>query len=394
MESIKDRAVIVGIGATEFSTNSGRSELRLALEAITAALDDAGLPAEKVDGLVRYGLAQTNASEPWIAHNLGLPLVRHWSCVDFGGGVSCALVGQAAMAVATGMANYVVIYRTLNGRSGLRPGTNDTLQLYRGQDPVQENYLMPYGLTAPSQMFGLIARRRMHEYGMTNEQLGKLAIAVRGYANRNPNAQLHAKKLTLEEYFASPVLVSPLRKFDMCLQTDGAVAMVVTTPERARDLRAKPVYVKAVTQASIPLSPGPLQSFSVASELLESPGRAAAAEVYRVAGLGPGDIDVAQLYDCFTPTLMMQLEHFGFCGRGEAGPFVEDGQVELDGAIPINTAGGNLAEAYIHGVNHILEGVRQLRGTSTSQVAGAETCLVTAGLPFPTSALILGGERG
>ena len=394
MESIKDRAVIVGIGATEFSTNSGRSELRLALEAIMAALADAGVKPEQVDGLVRYGLAQTNASEPWIARNLGLPLVRHWSCVDFGGGVSCALVGQAAMAVATGIANTVVIYRTLNGRSGLRPGTNDTLQLYRGQDPVQENYLMPHGLTAPSQMFGLIARRRMHEYGMTNEQLGKLAVTVRGYANRNPHAQLHDKVLTLEEYFASPVLVSPLRKFDMCLQTDGAVAMVVTTPERARDLPGKPVYVKAVTQASIPASPGPLQSFSVAGDLLDSPGRACAAEVYRMAGLGPADIDVAQLYDCFTPTLMMQLEHFGFCGRGEAGGFVEDGHVGPDGSLPINTAGGNLSEAYIHGVNHILEGVRQLRGTSTSQVAGAQTCLVTAGLPFPTSALILGGERG
>ncbi len=394
MNSIKDRAVIVGIGATEFSTRSGRSELRLALEAIMAALADAGLPPEKVDGLVRYGLAQTNASEPWIAHNLGLPLVRHWSCVDFGGGVSCALVGQAAMAVATGLANHVVIYRTLNGRSGRRPGTSDTLGLYRGQDPSAENFLTPQGLTAPSQLFALIARRRMHEYGMTNEQLGKLAVTIRGYANRNPHAQMYSKPLTLADYLESPVIVSPLRKYDMCLQTDGAVAMVVTTPERARDLKHKPVYVKAVTQASIPECQGPLQSFAAYGDLLASPGTLAAQEVYRQAGLGPKDIDVAQLYDCFTPTLMMQLEHFGFCALGEAGGFVEDGHIGPQGSIPVNTAGGNLGEAYIHGVNHILEGVRQLRGTSTSQVAGAQTCLVTAGLPYPTSALILGGERG
>jgi len=394
MSSLKDRAVIVGIGATEFSTNSGRSELRLTLESILAALADAGLAPEDVDGLVRYGLAQTNAAEPWIAHNLGIPLVRHWSCVDFGGGASCALMGQAAMAVATGMANTVVVYRSLNGRSGRRPGTNETMTLYHGQDPSAESFLHPHGLTAPSQMFALIARRRMHEYGMTNEQMGKAAISIREFANRNPNAQLHKKPLTLDEYFDSPVLVSPLRKHDMCLQTDGAVALVVTTPERARDLRQKPVYVKSVAQASMAECQGPLQGFSASADLMKTPGPLAAAEVYRMAGLGPKDIDVAQLYDCFTPTLMMQLESFGFCGEGEAGAFIEDGQIGIDGAIPCNTAGGNLAEAYIHGVNHILEGVRQLRGTSTSQVQDAQTCLVTAGLPYPTSALILGGERG
>lgn len=394
MNSIKDRAVIVGIGATEFSACSGRSELRLALEAIMASLDDAGLDPAQVDGLVRFGLAQTNAAEPWIAHNLGLPMVRYWSCVDFGGGAGCALVGQAAMAVATGMANYVVIYRTLNGRSGRRPGTSETMTLYHGQDPSSENYGHPHGLTAPSQMFALIARRRMHEYGMTNEQLGKLAVTIRGYANRNPHAQMHAKPLTLDEYLAAPMLVSPLRKYDMCLQTDGAVAMVVTTPERARDLKQKPVFVKAATQASMAECQGPLQSFSAVSDLMKTPGTLAAAEVYRTAGLGPKDIDVAQLYDCFTPTLMMQLENFGFCSAGEAGRFIEDGHIEPNGSIPINTAGGNLGEAYIHGVNHILEGVRQIRGTSTSQVANAQTCLVTSGLPFPTSALILGGEQG
>ncbi len=363
MNEIKDRATIVGIGATEFSTNSGRSELRLALEAISAALDDAGVEPHLVDGLVRYGVAQAGVAETWVAYNLGLPNVRHWSCVDFGGGVSCALVGQAAMAVASGIANYVVIYRTLNGRSQRRPGTSDTYQLYRGQDPSCDNFTVPYGLTAPSQLFALIARRQMHEYGMTNEQLGLAAVQMRQYANRNPRAQMHGKPMTLDDYFSSPVIASPLRKLDMCLQTDGAVAMVVTSPERAADLRTRPVYVKGVTQGSHPDSPGPMQSWAGAPDILSGPGPLAAQEVYRQAGLQPKDIDVAQLYDCFTPTLMMQLESYGFCPRGEAGRFVEDGHLGPTGSLPTNTAGGNLSEGYIHGVNHILEGVRQLRGT-------------------------------
>ncbi|WP_334397715.1 thiolase C-terminal domain-containing protein [Bradyrhizobium sp. AZCC 2289] len=394
MNSIKDQAAIVGIGRTEFSSRSGRSELRLALEAITEALDDAGLEPDQVDGLVRYGIAQTGASEALVAHNLGLPLVRFWACVDLGGAASCALLGQASLAVASGRANYVVIYRTLNGRSGIRPGSGDTAKLYRNQDPGYDNFLVPHGFTAPSQVFAMMARRRMHEYGMTNEQLGKVAVTARAYANRNPRAQLYNKTLTLEDYFASPVISSPLRKFDMCLQTDGAVALVVTTPERAADLKGKPVYVKAAAQAAMPEIQGPLHSFIGRKDILESSGRLAAAEVYREAGVGPKDIDVAQLYDCFTPTLMQQLEDYGFCGKGEAGGFVDDGHISPNGSIPVNTAGGNLAEGYIHGVNHLLEGVRQLRGTSTSQVANAETCLVTAGLPYPTSAAILGSVRG
>lgn len=394
MESIKDRAAIVGIGQTEFSARSGRSELQLALEAILAAVEDCGVEMSEIDGVIRYGASQHGVSDAWVAHNLGLPNVRYAAVVDFGGGPACALVGHAAMAVASGQANYVLAYRTLNGRSQRRPGTSDTYQLLRGQDPNYDNFLVPHGFTAPSQLYALMAQRHMHQYGTTVEQLGRVATTTREYANRNPRAQMHARRLTMDDYLNEPIISTPLRKFDLCLQTDGAVAIIITTAERAADLRSKPVYVKAATQASLPENQGPLHSFVGRADLLEYCGENAAREVYRQAGLGPSDIDVAQLYDCFTPTLLVQLEAYGFCKKGESGPYVEAGHLGPDGSLPTNTAGGHLSEAYMHGVNHILEGVRQLRGQSTSQVESAETCLVTAGLPIPTSALILGGSRG
>ncbi|WP_206419827.1 thiolase C-terminal domain-containing protein [Minwuia thermotolerans] len=392
-ESIKDRAAIVGIGQTEFSRSSGRSELRLALEAISAAVEEAGVEMDEIDGLIRYGASQHGVSDAWVAHNLGLGSVRYAGVLDFGGGPACALVGHAAMAVATGQANYVVAYRTLNGRSQRRPGTSDTYKLLQGQDPNYDNFLVPHGFTAPSQLYALIGRRHMHEYGTTVEQLGGIAVTAREYANRNPNAQMHGRELTLEDYLDEPLISSPLRKFDLCLQTDGAVAIVITTPERARDLKQKPVYVKAATQANLHEVQGPLHSFVGRENILDNAGETAAKQLYGSAGMGPKDIDVAQLYDCFTPTVLLQLEGYGFCEKGESGPFIADGNLRLDGAIPTNTSGGHLSEAYMHGVNHILEGVRQMRGQSTSQVPGAETCLVTAGLPVPTSALILGATN-
>jgi acetyl-CoA acetyltransferase len=394
VSAIHDRTAIVGIGQTEYSAASGKSEIRLCLDAILAALGDAGLSASDVDGLVRFGLSQTNCSEPWVAHNLGIPELRFWGSIDLGGAAACALISHAASAVAAGLAETIVCYRALNGSSGRRPGTSDTLQLFDGQDPMMDAHITPQGLGAPVQFFSLLARRHMHEYGTTHEQLAEISVAFREHANRNPCAQMHSKSLTREECAEAPVIASPLRRYDCCLQTDGAAAFVITSAERAAALRKPPVYIKGAGQSSLPGHYGPLWSILLRSDLMESPSRALAQRLYKETGFEPAMIDVAQLYDCFTITALVQLEEWGFCAKGEGGPLAASGALTLDGELPANTAGGNLSEGYLHGVNHILEGVRQLRGESTSQVVGAQVCLVTAGTPTPTSAAILGSERG
>ena len=392
--SIRDRAAIVGIGQTEYSRNSGRSEATLCLEAIRKALGDAGIAAAEVDGLVKFGASQTNCSEAWIAHNLGSEVLRYWCSIDPGGGASAALLAHASMAVSSGQADIVVCYRSLNGYSGRKPGTSETMGLFAGQDPQAESFLHPNGLTAPVQFFALMAQRHMFEYGTTVQQLAKISTAFREFANRNPQAQMYKVPLTLEDCTNADVISDPLRKFDCCLQTDGAAAFVVTSPERAKDLAQRPVFVKSAGQALGPGQHGALFSAILKEKITEWPSRRLAKDLYRQAGLGPGDVDVAQLYDCFTITALIQLEDYGFCGPGEGGPFVDSGALALGGSLPCNTAGGNLSEGYLHGVNHILEATRQLRGTSTSQVENAEVALVTGGTPTPTSAAILGNQRG
>lgn len=394
MTGLRNEAAIVGIGQTEFSRSSGRSELRLALEAVSAAIEDSGIDRREIDGLIRYGVAQTGASEAWMATNLGLRELNYWGAVDYGGSASAALIGHAAAAIASGLASTVLCYRSLNGRSGMRPGTADTYErLYRGVDPSYDNFLVPFGHTSPTQTYGLIAQRHMHEFGTTKEQLAQVALTCRDNANHNPAAQMHGRDLTLDDYFAAPMISDPLGLYDCCLQTDGAVAVIVTSADRAKDLRQKPAYIAGASQGALEDSQGPLHSVVGRPDLTESAGAAAARALYKQTGMSPSDVDVAQLYDCFTITLLLQLEDYGFCARGESGPFVADGSIAIDGSIPVNTDGGNLSAGYIHGMNHVLEGTRQIRGTSTRQVPDVETCLVTAGTPVPTSALMLVAER-
>ena len=392
--SIRDKAAIVGIGQTSLTTCSGRTELELALSAIDDALADAGLTPSDVDGLVRFGASQIGCSETVIAHNLGIPVLRWWAAIDIGGGASAGLVGQAAAAVASGQADVVVGYRSLNGASLRRPGTNETTDGLLHHDPSLERHEYPHGMTAPSQMFAMVARRHMHKYGTTPAQLGSVAVTTRRFANANPAAQMHDRTMTLDDYFDAPMITSPLRRYDCCLRTDGACAFVVTTAERARDLKQKPVFVKGAVQGTLPMPQGALYSLLARPDLTESPAAYVASTLYERAGVGPTDIDVAELYDCFTITALLQIEDYGFCAKGEAGPFVEGGNTGPGGTIPVNTAGGNLSEGYLHGVNHVIEGVRQLRGTAASQVEGAELCLVTGGLPTPTTAVILGSVAG
>ena len=302
------------------------------------------------------------------------------------------MVGQAVGALMSGQARNVLVYRSMNGRSGFRLGKG-RLQATSGPiggNGTYEEFFVPYGLVSPGQMWAMLARRHMHEYGTTEDQLGAIAIACRDRANANPNAQMSDRPLTMDGYHASPVISSPLRLVDYCLETDGACAVVITTADRAADRPKNPVYISAVTQAVIPDMQGGLASpVLMRPDPMLLPSTQVAAKLYERSGMGPEDIDVAQFYDCFTITVLVQFEDYGFCKPGEGGPFAESGAIEPGGSLPINTSGGNLSDGYIHGMSHIVEGARQLRGESTSQVAGAETCLVTSGLPITTSGLIL-----
>jgi acetyl-CoA acetyltransferase len=384
----RDRCAVVGIGQTDYSRNSGRSDLTLATQAALAAIADAGLAPGDIDGIVRCDMDTVRQVD--LIDVVGMPNVTYWADVGPGGVAAAAMVGQAVAAILSGQATSVLVFRELNGRSGPRYGLSSaTSQRVGGAGSYDELYL-PYGLLTPGQVFALFAQRHMSEFGTKPEQLARIPLACRARANANPLAQMHDRPLTLDDYLASRMISSPLRLFDFCLETDGACALVVTSAERAADLPQPPALVRAVAQATIPNpQPGLMYPVLARPDITHLPATAAAEVLYRRAGLGPADIDVAQLYDCFSITVLLQLEDWGFCAKGEGGEFVESGAIDLGGSLPINTGGGHLSEGYIHGLNHVVEGVRQIRGTSTSQVEGAETCLVTSTPLPPGSALIL-----
>jgi acetyl-CoA acetyltransferase len=386
--SHRDRCAIVGIGATDFSRDSGRSDLTLASQAALAAIEDAGLSPRDIDGIVRCDMDTVGHTD--LADSLGIPELTYWAEVGPGGVAPCAMVAQAVGAILSGQATTVLVFRELNGRSGRRYGLSKATQANVGGGGTYDEFFAPYGLLTPGQIFGVMARRHMIEFGTKPEELGHIALTCRARANANPRAQMHDRLLTMDDYLSARMISSPLRLYDFCLETDGACAVVVTSAARARDCPKPPALIRAVAQASIP-NPQPGVQFPVLmrESLTELPARAVANTLYRRAGLGPDDIDVAQIYDCFSITVLMQLEDWGFCKKGEGGPFVAGGEIDMGGRIPINTGGGHLSEGYIHGMNHIVEGVRQIRGESTSQVPGAETCLVTCTPLPPGSALIL-----
>jgi len=387
MSGIDGKAAIVGIGATEFSKESGRSELQLSAEAARAALADAGLTPAEVDGLVTFTM--DTSSEIALARELGIPELRFFSRVNYGGGAACGTVLHAAMAVATGVADVVVCYRGFNERSGSRFGQVSVAAATQVNTNGLDNaWTYPMGLGTPAATVAMFARRYTHEYGATSEDFGRVAVADRKHAATNPDAWFYGKPITLEDHQASRMIADPLHLLDCCQESDGAVALVVTSAERARDLPQRPAMIRAAAQGS-----GPDQ-FVMTSYYRDQIGLQemglVVRELWRQSGLRPDDMDTAVLYDHFTPFVLMQLEELGFCGRGEAKDFVADGAIELGGRLPLNTHGGQLGEAYIHGMNGIAEGVRQMRGTSVNQVPDAQHVLVTAGTGVPTSGLVLG----
>lgn len=389
MTNPADQACIVGIGTTDFARWGGitdRSELRLACDAIMAAAADAGLPVSEVDGFASYS---NDRNEPALLQvELGIPQLRFASMVwGGGGGGSCGALAHAVAAVESGQARCVVAFRALCQGQSFRFG-----QYFPWT--AHASFTAPFGLFSPPQMAALVVQRHMHEFGTTERQLGALALVCRDNASRNPLAVMGGQPLDMDAYLSSRFISRPLRLYDCCLESDGACAVVVTSRARARDLRQRPVRVLAAGQGSEEgWSTGLLGAHNMPAETYASANsRLLGWELFGRAGITPVDVDVAQIYDAFTGTTIMGLEDYGFCGKGEGGPFVEDGNVAWpDGRLPINTSGGNLSEAYIHGFNLLVEGVRQIRGASTSQVADAEICFVSGGQGVaPVSAAILG----
>jgi acetyl-CoA acetyltransferase len=333
-----------------------------------------------VDGLVKFSLENTMEVE--IARNLGIPNLTFFGDVAYGGGAGCGAVGHAAMAIATGVAETVVVWRARNRGSGGRPWASRRSNRVGGEFA----WFLPWGLSRPVDQIAMLTRRHMIELGSTEEHLGAVAIAFREHAQRNPNAMMR-KPMSMEDYRAARWVSEPLRLFDCCLESDGALALVMTTPERAKDLKQPPALVRAASQGIGPDHLVMANYFT--ANPMETPARFAAQELWRLAGMGPDDIDCAQFYDAFSPLVVISLEEYGFCKAGDGGPFAAEGNLRLGGALPSNTSGGSLSEAYVHGMNLVLEGVRQVRGTSTSQVDACDAVLVTSGNGVPTSSLIL-----
>jgi acetyl-CoA acetyltransferase len=366
-------SAIAGIGQTEFSKDSGRSELQLAVEAVHAAVLDAGLAPADIDGMVTF--QQDTNDELDIARSLGIREIRWTARTPFGGGGASATIQLAAAAVDAGMADCVVIYRAFNERSGRRFGQ----PLPMATAPVNMSPYLPYGLDTPAKMYALWFQRYMWKYGVTNEDLGRYVVTARQHAATNPNAWFYERPITLEDHQSSRWIAEPiLRKLDCCQESDGGVAVIVTSAARARDLQQPPVVIAAASQSH--LTDGNVMFNYYFDDIADFPeARTLGTQLYKTAGIGPDDVDIALIYENFSPVVLLQLEAFGFCGRGEAKDFIADGQIGLDGSLPVNTHGGLLGEAYIHGVNNILEGARQIRGTAANQIKDVEHVLVSAG---------------
>jgi acetyl-CoA acetyltransferase len=375
-------AAIAGIGQTEFSKNSGRSELQLAAEASKAALDDAGIDPAEVDGMITFTI--DNSDEIGLSRCLGVKDLAYATRIPGGGAASVATIYQAAAAVTSGACEVVVVWRAMNERSQYRFGQpmappSGGLVNVAGNGTGSLLWCMPFGAQTPASWAALSAGHYMERYGVTNRDLGYVSVAQRKHAATNPLAWFYGKPITLEDHQASKWIVEPvLRLLDCCQESDGGVAIVITSLERARDAKSKPVRIVSAAQ-SIPAEVEVISNYYHADLDVMPEAVGVAKRLYGRSGLTPKDMQLAMIYDAFTPQVLVQLEGFGFCKPGEAKDFVKGGNIEVGGSLPVNTNGGLIGEAYIHGMNNILEGVRQVRGTAANQVDGAEHVLVSAG---------------
>ena len=400
--TLKDKTAVVGVGSTPYYKRGGslpQTPMEMACKATILALEDAGLTVDDLDGFAMYSMAPVDPGA--MAAQLGVPEVGFSATLTSGGGGCAGTLGLAAAAIMSGMANVVVSLMTLQqttrrlggSSSGPRalPAAGGGAYGGAGGVPPETAFTFPATISSPGQNFSMITNRHMHDYGTTREHFAEICISQRNNAIRRPTSLMRVP-LTHEDYFNARMISEPLCLFDYTMETDGAVAVITTSIERARDLRQPPVLITASANGGLGNHASLLGSFQMPAESFASSGhRAVAKQVYAMAGVTPDDIDVALLYDHFSPMVLMQIEDYGFCGIGEGGPFVAEGNIRWPtGKIPVNTHGGNLSEAYVIGMTHIREAVEQLRGTAINQVEGAELALVTGGpAAIPMSASIL-----
>jgi acetyl-CoA acetyltransferase len=364
--SVAYKTAIAGVGVTAFGKLPGRSAWSLQTEAVARALDDAGLAKDDVDGL----FTEPQFAEPLLLHGhvlgrmLGLK-TDYLSTKSIGGATAISLVTEAAMAIDAGLCEVAVCVYGENAKTGM-PMLFGRAQMGRGQADE-----IAYGMAGGPVMEARAAMRYKHEFSVSDEMFGAVAVAFREHATRNPNAT-YRTPLSMDEYLANRMIASPLRVLDCTIgASDGAVAIVVTSAARARDLAKPPAYVAGLGAGDN------LDGLKDPAHYTSFAGARSSARAFAMAGIDAADADVAQFYDCFTSTVLVTIEDYGFCKKGEAGPFALDGNLSLGGALPSNTSGGMLSEANMTGWNHVAEGARQMRGTSTSQVDGAEVCVVS-----------------
>jgi acetyl-CoA acetyltransferase len=391
-----DRTAIVGIGQTEYVKVIDRTETDLGCEAILRAADDAGIDVQQIDGIVRYDLEPVNELE--VIYNLGIPHLRFYTGTASGGGGAASVVGMASLAVATGTANTVVVYRTRKRSkvASFGPGTARELSGRPWQQAGtkltgRSQYHHPFGVATPAQEVALIARRHMHVFGTRAEHFGMQAVVQRFHAASNPAAMYRAP-ITLEDWAKSRMISDPIRLLDCSLECSGAVALIVTSADRAKDLRHPPVYVMAFAQGEHPGHYGLADYFQYTGSFdgRDTGGNFIGRTLFDRAGITPADVDAAMIFDHFTPAVLMSIEQYGFCPLGESGPFVEAGETRWpSGKLPVNTHGGSTSESSIHGFNHYPEAVRQLRGTAANQVRDCEIVFMCGAITDPAGALLL-----
>jgi acetyl-CoA acetyltransferase len=368
--TLANKAAVTGIGDTDYTRDAGgRSQLSLQLEASLKALADAGLTPRDIDGIVMPSPGSPVVAEELVT-NLGIPDLRFSTGTPLGGAGPVAALQCAAAAVAAGICSHVLITLARTGRSGQRIGAR--IQQMPQFRTVGE-FEAPSGALAPAQYYAPMARRHMELYGTTSRQLAEIAVTTRQHAILNGNARM-TQPISIEDHQASRMISDPLRLLDCSLESDGAVAIIVSAADRAKDLRQPRILLAGMAEGH-PDSPSAITQRGDMTRL----GLAKAApRAFAMAGVTPADIDVAEIYDCFTYIVLCQLEDLGFCAKGEGGAFVEGGALGLGGRLPVNTHGGLLSQAHMAGMNHVVELVRQLRGEAgRAQVKGAEVGLVT-----------------
>ncbi len=367
--SLRDKSCVTGIGETAYMRGSTKTAFELQIESSLKAINDAGLSPKDIDGIIPIGIVSGTADD--FIDNFGLPDLRFSAVVPHGGASPAMALQCAAAAVASGACNHVLITFGRNVSAAANKAGARIHNMPQFHFVTEFEYAM--GAAAPAQLYAPMARRHMELYGTTVEQFGEVAVACREHALLNGNAVMK-KPITLEDHRNSRMIADPFRLLDCSLESDGGAAVVISATERAGDLRHRKVYISGVAEGH-PDSPGAITQRPDMTSL--GIGKAAP-RAFQMAGVTPADIDVAEIYDCFTYAVIRQLEDMGFCAKGEGGPFVQGGRLKLGGALPTNTHGGLLSQAHVWGLNHIVELVRQLRGDAgLAQVKDAEVGLVT-----------------